>query len=208
MRMAELGEGFAYNPTMSTTQPSVLIIEDEPRLRDLLAEALRGWGLTSTTARSGEEALRSIDDHPADILLIDLNLPGISGIETLTELRRKDIDGPAIILTGFGDLKAAQQAIELGVVAFLTKPAPLGELEQAIDRARRQLRPDLPIIAPDSVDTSKPIKLEELEKQHILNTLRKNNGNRTATAKELGISRRTLQYRLAEYQEKGWIEGG
>lgn len=192
---------------MSMNQPSVLIIEDEPRLRDMLSEALRSWGLTSTTARSGEEALRSIDNHPADILLVDLNLPGLSGIETLSELRQRDIDAPAIILTGFGDLKSAQEAIELGVVAFLTKPAPLGELEQAIDRARKQLKPDLPIIAPETIDTTKPVKLEELEKQHILSVLRKNSGNRTATAKELGISRRTLQYRLAEYQAKGWVEG-
>lgn len=190
--------------------PSVLIIEDEPRLRDLYSEALRGWGLASTAARSGEEALRSIDDHPADIMLIDLNLPGISGIETLQELRNRGIDAPAIILTGFGDLKAAQQAIELKVVAFLTKPVPLGELEQAIDRARKTLKPDLPIIVPDTqtpTDGAKPVKLEELERQHILSTLSRNNGNRTATAKELGISRRTLQYRLAEYQAKGWVEG-
>lgn len=191
-------------------QPSVLIIEDEPRLRDLYSEALRGWGLSSTTARSGEEALRSIDEHPADILLVDLNLPGMSGIETLQELRNRGIDAPAIILTGFGDLKAAQQAIELKVVAFLTKPVPLGELEQAIDRARKQLKPDLPIIVPDAAapaDGAKPVKLEELERQHILSALSRNNGNRTATAKELGISRRTLQYRLAEYQAKGWVEG-
>jgi two-component system response regulator RegA len=191
--------------------PSVLIIEDEPRLRDMLSEALRRWGLESTMARSGEEALRSIDTHPADILLVDLNLPGLSGIETLTELRKRGIDAPAIILTGFGDLQAAQQAIELGVVAFLTKPAPLGELEQAIDRARRQLKPDLPIIVPEAdvekASGAKPVKLEELERQHILSTLRRNNGNRTATAKELGISRRTLQYRLAEYQHAGWVEG-
>jgi two-component system response regulator RegA len=190
------------------SNPSVLIIEDEPRLRDLLSEALRRWGLESTTARSGEEALRSIDHHPADILLVDLNLPGLSGIETLRELRHRGIDAPAIILTGFGDLKAAQSAIELGVVAFLTKPAPLGELEQAIDRARKQLKPDLPIILPEpETDDAKPVKLEELERQHILATLRRNNGNRTATAKELGISRRTLQYRLAEYQDAGWVEG-
>ena len=151
--------------------------------------------------------MRPIDNHPADILLVDLNLPGLSGIETLSELRKRDIDAPAIILTGFGDLKSAQEAIELGVVAFLTKPAPLGELEQAIDRARKQLKPDLPIIAPESIDTTKPVKLEELEKQHILSVLRKNSGNRTATAKELGISRRTLQYRLSEYHAKGWVEG-
>ncbi|MBC7785612.1 MAG: DNA-binding response regulator [Burkholderiales bacterium] len=186
--------------------PSVLIIEDEPRLREVLSEALRSWGMTSTTARSGEEALRSIDNHPADILLMDLNLPGISGIETLAELRRRGIDAPAIILTGFGDLQAAQDAIKLNVVAFLTKPAPLGELEKAIDRARKQLKPDLPIRVPEQTSGAKPVKLEELEREHIVAVLKKNNGNRTLTAKELGISRRTLQYRLSEYQEKGWVE--
>lgn len=192
---------------MSIQPPSVLIIEDEPRVRDLLIEALRQWDLTSTTARSGEEALRFIDQHPADILLIDLNLPGIGGIQTLRELRQRGIDAPAIILTGFGNLKSAQQAIELGVVAFLTKPTPLGELEQALDRARKQLKPDLPILLPaQSFDELQPVKLEELEKQHILSVLRKNKGNRTLTAKELGISRRTLQYRLAEYQAQGWID--
>lgn len=192
---------------MSIQPPSVLIIEDEPRVRDLLIEALRQWDLTSTTARSGEEALRFIDQHPADILLIDLNLPGIGGIQTLRELRQRGIDAPAIILTGFGNLKSAQQAIELGVVAFLTKPTPLGELEQALDRARKQLKPDLPILLPaQSSDEPQPVKLEELEKQHILSVLRKNKGNRTLTAKELGISRRTLQYRLAEYQAQGWID--
>lgn len=196
------------------TQPSVLIIEDEPRLREVLSDALRQWGLSSTTAKSGEEALRTIDDHPADILLLDLNLPGIDGIETLRELRRREIDAPAIILTGFGDLAAAQKAIELGIVAFLTKPCRLGELERAIDRARKQLVPDLPLKLPDPPSapfdhTAQPAstKLDDMERQHILAVLHRNHGNRTATAKELGISRRTLQYRLAEYEAAGLIEG-
>ncbi|GIW75805.1 MAG: hypothetical protein KatS3mg104_0868 [Phycisphaerae bacterium] len=192
---------------MSCPAPSVLIIEDEPRLRDLLTEALRQWDLNSTAVRSGEEAVRSIDQHPVDILLIDLNLPGMGGIQTLRELRQRGIEAPAIILTGFGNLKSAQQAIELGVVAFLTKPTPLGELEQALDRARKQLKPHLPIPPVQSSDESKPIKLQELERHHILSILHKNKGNRTLTAKELGISRRTLQYRLAEYQAQGWVEG-
>lgn len=186
----------------------LLIIEDEPRLRDLLSEATRGWGFMPVVARSGEEALRLIDREPADVVLLDLNLPGRSGIETLAELRRRDVDAPAIVLTGFGDLKSAQQAIELGVVAFLTKPTPLGELEQALDRARRQIKAELPTRILPPTDSTDPAahKLEEVERQHILSALQKNAGNRTATAKELGISRRTLQYRLAAYQAAGWVE--
>ena len=194
--------------------PSVLIIEDEPRLRDVLSDAMQQWGLTSTASRSGEEALRTIDaEHPADILLLDLNLPGIDGIETLREIRRREIDAPAIVLTGFGDLNAAQRAIELGIVAFLTKPCRLGELEKAIDRARKQIKPDLPIRLPveDPVVAASPTtasssqKLQDMERQHILSILHKNDGNRTRTAKELGISRRTLQYRLAEYERDGFL---
>ena len=187
----------------------LLIIEDEPRLRDLLAEAVRGWGYVSMAVRSGEEALRLVDREPVDVVLLDLNLPGRGGIETLAELRRRDVDAPAIIMTGFGDLKAAQQAIELGVAAFLTKPTPLGELEAALDRARRQIKFELPTRASDASAAVDPaaMKLDDVERQHILNALLKNAGNRTATAKELGISRRTLQYRLSAYQQAGWVEG-
>jgi DNA-binding NtrC family response regulator len=187
----------------------LLIIEDEPRLRDLLAEAVRGWDYVPLAARSGEEALRLIDRESVDIVLLDLNLPGRGGIETLAELRRRDVDAPAIVMTGFGDLKAAQQAIELGVAAFLTKPTPLGELESALDRARRQIKPELPTRSSDAADTLDPaaMKLDDVERQHILSALQKNAGNRTATAKELGISRRTLQYRLSAYQQAGWVEG-
>lgn len=187
----------------------VLIVEDEPRLRDLLGDALRGWGMQSQAYRSGEEALRA-DDLDADIVLLDLNLPGIGGLEMLAELRQRKCDAPAIVLTGYGDLPAAQRAIELGVTAFLTKPCRLGELEKAIDLCRRQIAPDPPVreageeAAPREPEADAgPTKLDEFERQHILEALAKNAGNRTATAAALGISRRTLQYRLAEYERQG-----
>ena len=178
----------------------VLIVEDEPRLRELLSEALRGWDFAPIETASGERALHFMQDADADILLLDLNLPGMNGIDTLRQMREQQIDAPAIILTGFGDLNQARHAIELGVVAFLTKPCRLGELEQALDRARKQLIPALPVLKPEKSTSSEPaIKLHDVERQHILALLDQYNGNRTATAKALGISRRTLQYRLAEY---------
>jgi DNA-binding NtrC family response regulator len=195
------------------TDPRVLIVDDEPRMRELLSRAVGGWGFDVTTAKSGEEALRLAAEHPPHIALLDLDLPGIGGLETFKKLRDRQPDLQGIVLTGFGSLEAARQAIHLDVVEFLTKPAPLGDLEHALDRAIRRLAPVLPtppIIpdlmqdAPDSDESEPGQTLAEVERRHILETLSRNNGNRTATATELGISRRTLYYKLAEYQ-KVWF---
>lgn len=190
------------------TDPRVLIVEDEPRMRELLLRAVGGWGFDATAARSGEEALRQAAEEPPHIVLLDLDLPGINGLETFEKLREKNAELQGIVLTGFGSLDSARKAIHMDMVEFLTKPAPLGDLEHALDRAIRRLMPATPApIVPDQGDTQTPepgTTLAEVERRHIMETLSRNNGNRTATAAELGISRRTLYYKLAEYQKDGF----
>ncbi|CAN5371926.1 hypothetical protein BH10PLA1_BH10PLA1_14500 [soil metagenome] len=201
----------ASNPP-TRRPPSVLFVEDEPRLREILSSAMLSWGFAVDTARSGEEAIRLMDASARDIALLDLNLPGMGGIELFEQIRQRWSQTAVIVLTGFGDLAAARAAIRLDVVDFLTKPCRLDDLETALDRAwKRSPASQLPIVPDAEIesDPGKPAKtLEEIERLHILGALARNNGNRTAAAAELGISRRTLQYRLSEYQEKGWVEGG
>src|SRR5882672_6471536 len=190
--------------------PHILIVDDEPRMRDLLHRAITSWGHKASVARSGEEALRVIQQEPPNIILLDLNLPAMSGLEFLERVRETHPATEVIILTGFGDLDAAKKAIPLDVVEFLTKPAHLGELEQAIDRARKRLEetatatlpPPAPPIMPQ--DLPPATTLDEVEREHILAALARNAGNRSATASELGISLRTLYYRLNEYQKQGF----
>jgi DNA-binding NtrC family response regulator len=192
-----------------------MFVEDEPRLREILSTAITSWGFAVATARSGEEALKQMAEQPRDIALVDLNLPGMSGIELFEQIRSRWPATAVVVLTGFGDLQAAKAAIRLDVVDFLTKPCRLDDLETALDRAwKRSPASQLPIIPPttqandDDDDPDAPPKtLEEIERKHILETLSRHKGNRTTAAAELGISRRTLQYRLSEYQEKGWVEG-
>ncbi len=190
------------------TDPHVLIVEDEPRMRELLNRAVGGWGFDVSVARSGEEALRHAAEEPPHIVLLDLDLPGMGGLETFEKLRANQPDLQAIVLTGVGSLEAARKAIHLDVVEFLTKPAPLGDLEHALDRAIRRLVPAPPPIIPDPTE-SEPLPagqtLAEVERRHILEMLTRHNGNRTVTATELGISRRTLYYKLAEYQREGFL---
>jgi two-component system response regulator RegA len=186
---------------------SVLLVEDEPRLRELLARAMTQWGFTVELARSAEEALRSVGDDPPEIALLDLNLPGMDGLECLSKLRERDPAVQGIVLTGFGSVAAAKRAVHLEVVEFLTKPCHLGELEKALDRAMRRLAAKLPAMQVALAQTPPPgtnMTLEELERDHILAILERHEGNRTAAAAALGISRRTLYYKLEEYQRQGF----
>jgi DNA-binding NtrC family response regulator len=189
-----------------THEARVLVVEDESRLRELLQRALVGWGFEAAVARSGEEALRMNDAEPFDIVILDLNLPAMDGLEALRRLRERTPALQAIIVTGFASIESAKQAVHLDVVEFLTKPCHLGELEHALDRALRRMAPTPPAVLdqPDLPAPAAGVTLEEVERQHILATLRRNNGNRTATAQELGISRRTLYYKLEEYQKQGF----
>jgi DNA-binding NtrC family response regulator len=198
--------------------PHVLVVEDEPRMRELLQRVLAGWGFDAAIARSAEEATKLTEARPPDVVVLDLNLPGEGGIEWLRRLRETHPKVQAIILTGFASIAAAKEAIHLDVVEFLTKPAHLGELEQALDRALRRLGPAQgPVLPPGLTglddeqgdaegggERPPPRTLEEVEREHILATLARNDGNRTATAAELGISRRTLYYKLEGYQKEGF----
>jgi len=185
----------------------VLIVEDEQRLRDLLADVVPEMGFPASSVRSAEEALRIMQSDPREILLLDLQLPAMSGMELFERVRR---DWPAtqvIILTAFGDLPTAQQAIRLDVAEFLSKPFHLQQIELALDRARRRIanagsqsHPEL-TTNPNEAEAK---TLAQLEHEQILAALRRHNGNRTAAAAELGIGRRTLHYRLAEYRAMGY----
>ncbi|MEM9413849.1 MAG: response regulator [Planctomycetota bacterium] len=217
------------------TKPDVLVVDDEQRLREVLVRGIVQMGFVCDGAGSGEEALKMLREKPRGVAIIDLNLPGIQGMELFEQVRRGWPATQVIVLTGFGDLDTAQQAIRLDVVDFLTKPTHLGELEQALSRAWQRidtatppeetvtLPPEVrpradggepsappsptPAAAPGIEEDQLPANasLEELERHHILQTLARHDGNRRETAEALGISLRTLYYRLNRYQEEGLL---
>lgn len=193
---------------MPTRSLRALIVEDEPRLRELLADMLPQMGYPATAVRSAEEAARIMEHEAHDLILLDLQLPNMGGMDFFQLLRERWPRTQVIILTGFGDLEAARRAIHLDVVDFLSKPCRLNEVEMALERARRRVHAaDRAGATPDestgSPDTEAPTTLEEMERRQILAAIERNNGNRTAAAAELGISRRTLHYRLQEYRQLG-----
>lgn len=183
----------------------VLIVEDERRMRELLQSDIPELGFPATAARSAEEAMRIMQSEPHEIVLLDLQLPLMGGMELFDEIRKRWPATQVIILTGYGSLEYAQQAIRLEAADFLSKPCAFGDLERALDRARKRIgavvpaaTPDIPE-KPDPDSDPPPQTLDEIEKVQIMHALKRNQGNRTAAARQLGISRRKLHYRLKFY---------
>lgn len=193
---------------MTPAEVKVLIVDDEGRLRDVLTRAIASWGFQVAGARSAEEAIRLMQATRYDVSILDLNLPGMNGIELFDKFRTIYPDHQVIVLTGFGNLESAKASIRLDVVDFLEKPCPLGELEKSLHRATQRIIRPMPQAmeetGPEPTGDEPAQTLQDVEREHIIAALRRNEGNRTATAQELGISRRTLQYKLSEYQKQGF----
>lgn len=216
------------------TRPTVLVVDDEQRLRELLVRGVTQMGYDCAGSSTGEDALRQMREHPRGVAIVDLNLPGMDGMTLFEKLRRGWPAIQVIVLTGFGDLDSAKDAIRLDVVDYLTKPTHLGELEAALSRAWQRiddaagldivklpeptatdLADDADALEDEHVDRAgAPVggvlaqsgeSLEDLERRHILDTLAKYDGNRRGTAEALGISLRTLYYRLSQYQKDGQL---
>jgi DNA-binding NtrC family response regulator len=114
----------------------VLIVDDEASQRSGLAAMLSAWNMTPETAADGEEALSKLSGFPADVIITDLNMPGLDGFGLLQRLRDAGDSTPAIVLTAFGNIEKAVQTVhELGAYWFLDKPIQPGVLEVLIRRA-------------------------------------------------------------------------
>lgn len=114
---------------------TILIIDDEPNLPHQLARYLGKRGYEVVTAGDGETGLAELQKNTVDLLLLDVRLPGKSGLEILEEIRQSDPDLPVIMLTAFGDVQTAVTAMKLGAFDYLTKGFDLTELLLVVQRA-------------------------------------------------------------------------
>jgi DNA-binding NtrC family response regulator len=113
----------------------LLIVDDDDQLRDTLVRRFQRQGMAVTAAARGEEALAKAESNRWDVALLDLHLPGISGIELLEKLKERQPELEAIMLTAHGSLETAIQAMKKGAYDYLTKPFHLPELEIHLQKA-------------------------------------------------------------------------
>jgi DNA-binding NtrC family response regulator len=119
-----------------TQRLKVLIVDDESSQRTGLAAMVSAWGMTPETAGEGNEALQKLEEFAADVILTDLNMPGLDGFGFLQRLRESGDMPPTIVLTAYGNIETAVKTVhELGAYWFLEKPIQPSTLEVLIRRA-------------------------------------------------------------------------
>ena len=125
---------------MHADAPHVLVVDDELALARALAIALERAGLRVTVASNGHEAIALFGQHALDVIVSDISMPGMSGIDLLRAIRAHDPDVPVIIMTGAPDVQSASHAVELGALRYVTKPFPVQEVVQVVTRAAKLRR--------------------------------------------------------------------
>jgi DNA-binding NtrC family response regulator len=116
-------------------KPLLLLVDDDAAFRTVMSAELSRSGYDVRTAASGEEALAACAQEEPQVVLLDLQMPGISGLEVLKTLRDRRLPGEVVMLTGQGSIDTAIEAIRLGAFDYVSKPCPLDELEIRIQRA-------------------------------------------------------------------------
>lgn len=171
----------------SPEQKSLLLVDDDLRLRTRLARALSERAFWVRQAGSFEEALSLAQEESPEYAVIDLKMPDRSGLELVKALKEIDPSTQLLVLTGYGSIATALEAIRLGAVHYLTKPADVEEILEGFHRGERPADPALEITTPT---------LARAEWEHIQRVLISCHGNISQAARLLGLHRRSLQRKL------------
>jgi DNA-binding response OmpR family regulator len=119
----------------TTSRPRILVVDDEPNIRTALTRLFRLKGFDAGEAASGPDALATLRNKAYELMIVDLNLPGMDGTEVMRQARLLDPDLRMIVLTGHPSLDSAIAAIRLEAVDYLQKPASLTEIARVAERA-------------------------------------------------------------------------
>src|SRR5438093_633863 len=131
----------SHEPMLPPARPRVLVVDDEPNMCRSLAILISDEGRREVdTARSGDEALQKLK-QPTDVLLCDLSMPGLDGIEVLRRVRAARLDVQVILMTAYSTVQSAVEAMRLGAREYLIKPFTNEEVCAAVESALSQMRP-------------------------------------------------------------------
>lgn len=170
---------------------SILVVDDDDRFRDRLVRALADRGHDAQGARNAEEAIAIARGESPEWAVVDLRMPGPSGTELLRELLAIDPSTRVVLLTGYGSIATAIDAVRLGAVDYLTKPADADQIIAALEGTTK--------VGAERAESVEVPSLARVEWEHIQRVLADCNGNVTQAARALGIHRRSLQRKLSKY---------
>src|SRR3989338_2145037 len=114
---------------------NILVVEDELVMCDLLSDLLKDRGYEVNCAQNGEDGLKLLERVKPDVVISDLKMPGMDGITVLKTIRKQDPDSVVIIITAFGSLETAQEALRTGAYDYITKPFEINKIVFIVRRA-------------------------------------------------------------------------
>ena len=123
-----------------TNKEQILVVDDEPGMRQVLETAFQDQGLAVTTASNGDKAIELIQAIPFDVIITDLKMPGRDGLAVLRAAKAISVDTQVLMITAYGTVETAVEAMRLGAQDFVTKPFKLAEIELKVDKLLRAKR--------------------------------------------------------------------
>jgi two-component system response regulator RegA len=174
-------------------KPSILIVDDDEVYRTRLARAFVDRGYDVHTAHDYDSAVASAQADSPEFAVVDLKMPGKSGLELVKALKEIDPSTKTIVLTGYGSIATAIDAVRLGATYYLSKPADADDIVTAFARA------EAPPLEPPADHDYRAPSLARAEWEHINRVLSDCGGNISEAARRLGIHRRSLQRKLQKY---------
>ncbi|HQK74818.1 MAG TPA: response regulator, partial [Candidatus Hydrogenedentes bacterium] len=120
--------------TRTETKARMLVVDDEPGIRQVLETAFTDRGLAVTTASNGDKAIELLTEQQFDVVITDLKMPGRDGMAVLRAAKEAAIDAGIIVITAYGTLETAVEAMRLGAFDYIAKPFKLQEIELKVDK--------------------------------------------------------------------------
>lgn len=164
-----------------------LLVDDDVAFTHVLSRAFARRGYRSLSAEGPEQALALLEAHRFTRAVVDLKMDSNSGLPLIATLKDRQPDIEIVMLTGYSSVATAVEAVKLGAINYLCKPASTDEILAAFDNIEANPQVDIPEQRPS---------IDRLEWEHIQRVLAEHDGNISATARALGMHRRTLQRKL------------
>ena len=178
---------------MTPVALSILVVDDDDVFRTRLVRALRERGYEVEEAATCAAAIARATAESPELVVVDLRLPDGSGLEVVRQLRALDAQTRIVVLTSYGSIATALDAVRLGAVHYLTKPADVNDILAAFERSSQDGAAALAAVPAD------PLSLARVEWEHLNRVLADCGGNISEAARRLGLHRRSLQRKLAKY---------
>lgn len=172
---------------------TILIIEDDVTYGERLATSFRRCGYQAQAVQQGVDGLAILRSQLVHGVVVDLRLEGESGLSVVRAIRKECPTLPVVVVTGYGSIATAKEALRLGAVDYLMKPADPRQIEHALGFSPKESGEE-PIDDREAVPS-----LQRVEWEHLQRVLGDCGGNVSEAARRLGIERRTLQRKLAKY---------